>query len=134
MPFKTLKITSVTLLLLVSVNAFIAGGLFILDPTGSRMGMSTSYLVHSPFKTFLVPGITLFVVNGLLNLITAVLTLKNHRYYPFLILMQGVMLAGWIIIQVLLVKDFNALHFSMLLIGVFLLTAGILLKTRYRPF
>jgi hypothetical protein len=126
--FPFLRISSIVLLFLTGINALIAGILFIIDPTGGKMGMSISYLSHSPFTTFLIPGITLFIVNGLLNVNAAVYSIKKSRHFPILIIIQGLLLSGWILIQVILVRDFNMLHFSMLSIGIILLVLGIILK------
>ena len=125
---------SISFLLLTGINAIIAGLLFIIDPSGKKMGMSTSYLSHSPFSTFLIPGITLFLVNGLLNIITAVTTINKYKHYPVLILLQGLFLTGWIIVQVIWVKDFNALHLTMLSIGIVLIANGIILKRELNVF
>ena len=126
--FRKLKTASIILLFFTGVNAIIAGTLFMIDPTGSKMGMSTTYLSNAPFANFLIPGITLFVVNGLMNVLTAILTLKNFKRFPSLILLQGLLLSGWIIIQVIWVRDFNGLHFTMLFIGLVLMVMGMLLK------
>lgn len=134
---KLIKISrsiSISFLLLTGINAIIAGLLFIIDPSGKKMGMSTSYLSHSPFSTFLIPGITLFLVNGLLNIITAVTTINKYKHYPVLILLQGLFLTGWIIVQVIWVKDFNALHLTMLSIGIVLIANGIILKRELNVF
>ncbi|MBL7882921.1 MAG: hypothetical protein JNL69_02555, partial [Bacteroidia bacterium] len=68
---RILKIISISLLVLTAINAAVAGVLFIIDPSGQKMGMSISYIKDSPFKSFLIPGIVLLIVNGLLNFIAA---------------------------------------------------------------
>lgn len=125
---KISRIISISLLLFTGVNAIVAGILFVIDPSGKKIGMSTSYLLHSPFSSFLIPGITLLVVNGLLNIITAILCINKYKYYPVFIIAQGLLLSGWIIIQVMMVKDFNLLHFVMLSIGILLIVNGLFLK------
>lgn len=127
---KTVRYIAIILLLLTGINAVVAGILFILDTSGGKMGMSVAYLSHSPFRSFLVPGIVLLVVNGLLNFVAGFLTLYKYKHYPYLIILQGLLLSGWIIIQVLLVKDFNGLHVTMLSIGIVLLSCGLILKGR----
>lgn len=124
---KTLILVSIALLILTGVNAVVAGFLFIMDPSGVSMGMSLDYLRFSPFQSFLVPGIVLFAVNGMLNLFAAFYTLKQRTGYAFWIVLQGVLLCGWILIQVLMVRDVNILHLSMLAIGLTLLGCGIAL-------
>lgn len=125
---KISRILSICLLLFTGINGIIAGILFIIDPTGKKMGMSISYLSNSPFLNYLIPGITLLIVNGLMNVIVAILTIRKYKYFASLIIIQGLLLSGWIIIQVIFVRDFNGLHFSMLSIGVGLITLGVILR------
>jgi hypothetical protein len=122
------RIIAIILLSLTGINAIIAGLLFIIDPSGEKMGMLVNYLKHSPFQTFLIPGITLFIVNGIMNCIAAIAIIKKHTYFPELILLQGLLLSGWIIVQVMMVSDFNWLHALMLTIGILLLCLGMILK------
>jgi hypothetical protein len=122
------RIISIVLLSFTGANALVAGFLFMLDPSGQKIGMTTNYLAHSPFSTYLIPGITLFVVIGLLNILIAFLCLKKYKHYPLLIIIQGVLLLGWIILQVFWVRDFNALHLIMLFIGLLLLVSGMVMQ------
>ncbi len=124
------RIVAISLLFFTAINAIIAGSLFIISPSGELIGMSTSYLITSPFKSFLIPGITLFMINGVMNVIAAILSIKSFKYYPIAIIIQALLLIGWIIIQVVLVNDFNALHFTMLSIGIVLLICGWFLSTK----
>ncbi|MBK9257317.1 MAG: hypothetical protein IPM42_17740 [Saprospiraceae bacterium] len=126
------RMISISLLLITGISAIIAGLLFVTDPTGKLMGMSPSYLSHSPFSNYLIPGIILLLVNGFLNIIAAVSSIKKYRFFPILILIQGLLLSGWIIVQVIMVRDFNGLHFMMLFIGIILIVFGIILKGQYK--
>jgi hypothetical protein len=76
----------------------------------------------------------LFVVNGLMNIIVAILSIKKYKYFPFLIIIQGLLLSGWIIIQVKFVRDFNSLHFLMLSIGFTLILLGFVLKRKFTSY
>ncbi|MBK6979421.1 MAG: hypothetical protein IPH28_21945 [Cytophagaceae bacterium] len=123
----TRKIT-IALLLLTAVNALIAGFLFIMDPSGQKMGMTTDFLKFSPFVTYLIPGIVLFVVNGIFNLVATYFLIKNKPTALAMVIFQGVILCGWIFAQVLMVKEINPLHVIMFLVGVILIVSGYLLK------
>jgi hypothetical protein len=125
---KAIRIISIVLLLLTGLNALIAGALFIFDPSGAKMGMSTAYLEFSPFSSFLIPGIVLFTVNGGLNLLAAGFTIREKKHYPRWVAFQGVLLAGWICVQVLMVRDINLLHITMFSIGACLTTLGLILN------
>ncbi|MFN8357411.1 MAG: hypothetical protein U0Y10_23340 [Spirosomataceae bacterium] len=121
---KIYRIVALILLSLTGINALIAGYLFIADPTGSKMGLSVTYLAHSPFESYLIPGLILVTVNGIFNVIVALMTLLRTPKYAVLIIGQGILLSGWILVQVLMVSDFNALHFTMLAIGLVLILCG----------
>ncbi len=127
---KIVRILAVCLLLLTAANALVAGILFVSDPSGQKMGMSTTYLASSPFSTYLIPGWVLLIVNGLMNVLAAAVCIIRSKHYPLFVILQGMLLSGWIIIQVILVKDLNVLHYSMFSIGLLLTGCGIiLLKT-----
>ncbi len=53
------------LLVFLGLGALFGGGMLILSPSGELMGMPLSMLDHSPFHSFLLPGIILFSVLGL---------------------------------------------------------------------
>lgn len=121
---KKVKIISIVLLLFNAIGALPAGFLFIIDPTGSKMGMNTDYLQHSPFSTFLIPGIVLLLVNGVYSVLTAYFTYKEHSKAALMVMSQGALLLGWIIIQVLMLQMTDALHYIMGTVGLMLLVCG----------
>jgi len=131
---KPLRIIVIFLLFLIGINALIAGFLFILQPSGALMGMNTEVLEYSPFANFLIPGIILFTFNGIFNITVAILCIRKFRYYPFLIIFQALILAGWILVQIIMIQIFNALHVFMLSSALILFITGILftniLKTK----
>ncbi len=121
---KSFKIVVIILLILTAINALIAGGIFILYPSGQKMGMTSEYLIYSPFHSFLLPGIVLFIVIGIFNLFTALLSIGNHYHANTMIKLQGILLCGWIAMQVLMVRDINTLHIVMFCVGVILFLYG----------
>lgn len=129
---KIARILAICLLLFTAANALIAGILFVSDPSGQKMGMSTAYLASSPFSTYLVPGWVLLIVNGLMNIVVSIACMIRSKNYPLLVILQGILLYGWIVIQVILVKDLNGLHYSMLSIGLLLIFCGIILQKHHK--
>lgn len=124
---RNLRIIAITVLLITGLNALVAGLLFMMDPTGAKIGMTTTYLQYSPFDSFFIPGLVLFTVNGLMNLLAAMATIAQKFHFPYLILLQGILLAGWIIIQMLMVRDVNFLHITMLAFALVLTMVALLL-------
>ena len=52
------------LLAFLGLGALYGGGTLIISPSGELLGMPLSMLDHSPFNNFLIPGIILFVILG----------------------------------------------------------------------
>ena len=122
---NSLRITAIVLLFLVALNALAAGYSFITDPSGKGLGITTDYLQPSaPFSNYLIPGIVLFLVNGVLSLVIAIWTIRKLRIYPLLLMAQGCILIGWIGIQLMMVTATHPLHFIIAFIGFLLLLFG----------
>ncbi len=67
--------------LFIGVGA-VAGGLaLVLDPSGESLGTPIELLEKTPFATFLVPGIVLFIVNGSGSLAGAVAWIAVQVYW-----------------------------------------------------
>ncbi len=123
-----LKIAAVILLLFNGIGALYGGLSFMLHPDGSGLHMSAEYLRYSPFSDFFLPGLILFICNGVLSLVAIAFVLMSHRYALWAVLLQGAILVGWIAVQVLMVRDFQALHAVMLGTGVLLAVCGVALR------
>lgn len=61
----------VLLHLLLGIGAIFGGIVLIIDPSGELIKMPISLLEHSPFESFLIPGLILFIVLGLIPSIIA---------------------------------------------------------------
>jgi hypothetical protein len=72
-----LKIASVVLLLFNGIGAVYGGLHLLLHPDGSSIGLSTDWLKHSPFDSFFIPGLVLFLVNGVFNFFVLWLLVSN---------------------------------------------------------
>lgn len=127
--YKISKIVAIILLLITGINASFAGLAFIFYPSGAALGISQSVLRFSPFPDFLIPGIVLLILNGICNIAVAVLTIHRNRNYSTLISFQGIILVGWLILQVYFLQEINALQLSMFLIGILLILIGILINS-----
>ncbi len=56
--------------LVLAVNSLAGGFLFMLKPDGSLLQMDASWLSNSPFNTYFIPGLLLFVFIGILSMVT----------------------------------------------------------------
>jgi hypothetical protein len=128
-----LKVIAILLLFVNGSGAVYGGFQMITDPSGSKLQMPLSFLEFSPFEDYLIPGIILFIVNGIFSFVALATIFLETRKYPWFIILQGILLSGWIIIQLLFVRMFYApLHATFLVIGVCLVGSGLYLANRLK--
>ena len=125
LPFGT-----AALLLFVGIAA-VAGGLgVILDPSGESLGVSVDLLINSPFKNFLIPGIVLFTIIGLTNLLVSFLTFKQHLLSGGATIVLGFIMIIWIVLQVYWIGWLTSLQPTFLIIGFAEIILGYVLHSR----
>ncbi|MFL5752949.1 MAG: hypothetical protein ACJ76F_06040 [Bacteroidia bacterium] len=125
---KTLRLISCLLLLFNGAGAVYGGYLLMADPDGSQVQLPLSLLDHSPFRNYFMPGLILFSCNGILSILVLFASLFKAKHYVLLIMLQGCVLLGWIIMQVFMIQTISYLHFVLGGIALFLLIAGIGIK------
>ena len=116
------------LLVFNGVGALIGGWLLITQPDGSALKLSLDLLEHTPFHDFLIPGIILFVVNGLFSLYVLKAFIQDYKSAYRLILAQGILLCGWLLVQIILIRVIHPLHFLLLGMGIALIVLGIMCR------
>jgi anti-sigma factor RsiW len=94
------RLTLVITEALVALSAFVAGAIFVVEPSGRLMGMTEVTLARSPFGSYLVPGIVLFVVVGGTQVLAVWAEIRRWPRAGWLSVVAGVVLAGWIIARV----------------------------------
>lgn len=112
---------------LIGIGALGGGFGAIMDPTGGAMGISTDVLRNSPFDSFLIPGLFLFIVIGLFNVIAGVTAWRGYRYQAYVSGVLCAILSLWIIVQVYMMWAINYLHVIYFFVGV----AGVLWAALY---
>lgn len=91
--------------LLTAIMAVPVGVALVLDPTGKGIGLPTEWIQASVFGSYFVPGLYLFVMNGLGMVVAAGLTATGHWLAPWL---QGVLSVGlivWILVQLAIMPE-----------------------------
>ena len=82
----------------------LAGGLSLsVRPDGSIMQMSTSLLDGSPFHDFLIPGLILMLVLGVLPLVAAVGLWLGRRWAWYAAFVVGCGLMIWILVEITII-------------------------------
>lgn len=131
---KLVRRLLIILHLFVGIGAMCGGFAAIASPK-SPMGMSVDALKNSPFSDFLIPGIILFLVIGVGNVLCALLFRFKLRYQGYLSSVFGWALVIWIVVQCIMLQAVAALHIIFFLIGLVqaVLAATVLFEQRLFP-
>ena len=111
--------------LFVGITAIGGGAALVARPDGSLIQAPAGMLAHSPFDTFLVPGLLLLVVVGIGNAIAGYLIARDKPGAPFAALFAGASLFAWIVTEMILLREHHWLQ-----LGYLAVAALILLETR----
>lgn len=111
----------------IGVGAIPAGLSMIINPNGNELGMNIEMLANSPFPNFLIPGIFLLTINGVLSTFAGVLTFKLHRFSTHFAIGLGTFLILWIIAQIWWL-GIHWLHVFYLILGIIELIFAIALR------
>lgn len=121
----------IAIVVLVALTANSSGLLMLTNPDGKLLGLPLALLEGSPFPDYFFPGILLVVVVGFSSLMALYfLTLKHRNQYNWGLL-AGVLLTGWIVVQVLLIHSLHWLHVVYLLLGIAVSLVSLQLKGRW---
>jgi hypothetical protein len=121
---NVVRISLIILLFIVAVNAF-AGGYYGL--AGAK-NIPPEWLEGSPFRSYFIPSLFLFVVVGGSCLLAAIAVLRRWAIAGKLAMLTGVIMLGWIIAQVSIIGYVSWLQPAIAISGL----ATILLSTRLR--
>ncbi len=121
---KIARMIAIICLAFLALTATLGAVLLIRDPSGSPMQISQRVLEHTPFHSFLIPGILLLVSQGLLCGVILSIAIFSQRGYGWWIGFQGCMLFGWITIEVILVREVVWLHYIYWVLGLVLIACG----------
>lgn len=115
----------------VALTSVISGLIMMSDPEGVILNMPVSLLQGTPFRDFLIPGIILATVVGGINLLAVAYNLNRHPSRYNWALAGGLVISGWIVIQMLLIQMVNWLHFLYLGIGILIMLTAYQLKGKW---
>ena len=87
------------LLLFIAINAF-GGGYY--GMSGAR-DVPIEWLKKSPFQSYFIPGLTLFVVVGGTSLCAAVMVFKRFHYARNTAFVSGIIILIWLSVQIAII-------------------------------
>jgi multisubunit Na+/H+ antiporter MnhG subunit len=88
---KAVRQLAIAIQLWIGIFGFYIGYLLISDPTGRRLDLSTSWLQHTPFSDYQLPGWIVTLGIGLLSLAAAVFTASRKQGYRSIMLIDACM-------------------------------------------
>jgi hypothetical protein len=125
---KSVRAIAIAALIFLGVTSLIGAVPLILAPSGVMLRMPLSLLEHSPFTNFLIPGIILLTANGLLSFVVLALLLRRSALYAWWVVLQGCVLAGWITIEVAMIRAAIWAHYVYWAVALVMILCGWLLR------
>lgn len=124
---KIVERVMIFLHILVGVGA-LAGGLAAITNPQAPMGLpAVEVLKNGPFTDFLIPGIILFSIMGIGNLLSALYVGMDVNVKVYMSGTIACALIIWIVVQCIILETINFLHILFFIIGV---VQGILASIR----
>lgn len=117
---------SVFLLLVTGIVALYGGIRMIADPTGNSLGLPFYLLNGSVFSDYTTPGWVLLITVGLFSMAVLICIQQKVRIYPSLIMLQGVIIFVFVVIQMLLFGETFIIQYFFLVLALGLIGLGIL--------
>lgn len=129
-----MKAGLILLHIIVGIGALAGGYAGMADPV-SPLGMTVGQIKNGPFDNYLIPGLFLFVVIGIGNLLGAFMLAVNSRHRGYISSIMGAVLIIFIIIQCMVLGMIYYLHTIFFFVGLIQAAMGmsILSKPRKIP-
>ena len=115
----------------IAVTSTLSGLLMISNPDGGIMNLPLGILNGTPFRNFLIPGILLTTIVGGVNLLAVFYNIQRHVNRYNWAMAGGIMISGWIVVQMILIQAAHWLHFLYLGIGILIILLAYQLKGKW---
>jgi hypothetical protein len=115
----------------IAVTSTLSGLLMISKPDGSILNLPLTLLEGTTFKNFLLPGILLTLLVGGVNLLAVFYNMQRHPNRYNWAMAGGIMISGWIIVQMVILHAAHWLHFVYLGIGLLIILVAYQLKGKW---
>jgi hypothetical protein len=108
----------------------VAGGLAAITNPQSPLGVPLDLLKDSPFSSYLIPGIILFSIIGLGNIVSAISTYFKWKYMEYISCIFSAALVIWIVVQCIMLSAVAFLHVLFFIIG--LIQSGLAITVLFK--
>lgn len=113
-------------LLINGLSAIVSGLMLMKDPSGSILNFQIEWVASTPFKNYLLVGLIWLVFNGLSSFVLGLMSLMKNKFFADLSIIQGGMLAGWLTLSLVFIKQFvPILHIPYYIIALGLIVLGV---------
>lgn len=119
--------------LFVGVGA-IAGGLAAITNPLEPLGVPAVHLKNSPFTNYFIPGIILFTVIGIGNIVSAFTFRFKSKYQGYISSIFSWALMIWIVVQCIMLNGIAALHVIYFIIGLIEASLSMFMLFEYKLF
>jgi len=126
---KLARITAIVLLAFLGISSIVGAVPMLLDPHGQPWQMPQSLLEHSPFHSYLIPGLVLLAMNGLMSLVVLAHTLRRGRDYGWWVAAQGSILFAWLAVECAVLRAVALPHYIYGAVALALVGAGLALRS-----
>lgn len=119
--------------LFVGVGAMVGGLSAIINPE-NPLGISVEALKNSPFSNYLIPGIILFTIIGMGNVISALMFRFKSRFQGYISSVFSWALVIWIVVQCIMLNAVAFLHVLFFSIGLIQAISSMIILFEQHPF
>ncbi len=115
----------------IAITSTLSGLLMISNPNGEILNLPLVLLDGTPFKNFLIPGILLTTIVAGVNLLAVFYNMQRHVNRYNWAMAGGIMISGWIVVQLILIHAALSLHYLYLGIGILIILLAYQLKGKW---
>lgn len=127
-----MRFAAAGILFVIGVMGVLGGLVLIIEPHGSKLGLTLSQLQNSPFKNYVIPGILLLTVIGIDSLALAWFTFHKLAFSAPLMIVQGLVLLAWLLVEYTVGFSYPVVQVPGVILGISLIVLGIRLN-QYVP-
>ena len=115
----------------IAVTSTLSGLLMISNPDGGIMNLPLGILNGTPFRNFLIPGILLTTIVGGVNFLALFYNMQRHVKRYNWAMAGGIMISGWMVVQMILIHAAYWLHYLYLGVGILIILLAYQLKGKW---
>ena len=98
------------------------------DTSGKSIGFPPELLTNLHIESFLLPGIVLFFIVGILSILAALFVFLEIKNYPWMVMGQGILIVLWLAGEVFFDVSVADLQYPYFVLGFFLFLLGYLMR------